>query len=283
MLQQLAFGSGSSVSGVCLKHAPVFVTIKRGRNKYQGKKQKQYDEIRWNHQNVPVQPNDEFEPGEFSPRRLTYRPEYLVKQYTSPMKRPEWYIKKCRFKEPLHNVETEPYRESEYREEAVYPEILKDQKVAPFFLTCHRTRMEWYDKIKALPTADEKNFEMSPIPRLGVEVSPLYRNFGELKLYQRLTRTHVIRNQLPDSYRTSEQEEDDAQRIKPHIMDCIRFHMHDETFHSKSRNRRVPRAQAILSSEYASVVQEENMLIDLNEIIVKGMVSKYPHLIDTEV
>lgn len=266
--------------------APVCVVSKRGvRSKMKGKKQKSLDKVIWQHQNVPLQPNDEFEPDEFHPRRLTYAPEYLVKQYARKKgpERPEWYQDKCRHKEPLHTFYPDKYLENEYRDEAVYPEILREQNEAPFWLTDHRKRLAWYKTLKEIPTVDEKNLEISPIPRAMINLKSWFRNHGELPLYQRLTRTNLIQNTLPEGYSLiSGVDENLVHTIKPLLLDAIRFHK-DPLINHAYKFAKSKRADDTPAERFSERVTEDNMISDINDTIVRAMVREHSHLSSVEV
>ena len=247
--------------------------FKRNKSRLQGKKVTKFDKVVFQYQNLPSADNTEFEPDEFLPRRLTYRPPDLPQDI--PGKRPKPWIK------PVTRLTLYPIEkpEQEWNEKSQYPEILDDPRIG--FFKSKLTRLDWYKKIRAIPSIDGKLIEIADkLSHNSVILNSVYKNYGHLPMYQYLTRTHLIPNQLPDYYNSIQVDDELIQKIKPYILDSIRSNFYESLRDVKCQ---YVKAHTVRLDVYDKQIAHDNFIQELNQIFQKALSGLHSHLLHIQV
>ncbi|XP_015792195.1 28S ribosomal protein S30, mitochondrial [Tetranychus urticae] len=270
MLRQFGHPGGR----ICSVFSPQ-VTSVRERNKYQGKKDKNFDTVKWEHQNVPLQPHEDFEPDEWSPRRLTYYPEGLWSSLV-PRPKPAWYVDR---RKPI-DIETLNPREKEWNDEPIYPEIIREPKIAHFFKTSYLNRAKWYKELSKIPEIDRKNVDICKITRLTMHLDrPYFQYYDGVQVAQNITRTHLVDGKLPESYYHNDVDESLVVKLKSLLLDSIRVNKYS----NRSKSAHVTIGSACMNEDWENRIIENNLLQEINYSVSNVLLPSSPHLLDLQV
>lgn len=230
------------------------------------------------YKNVPEYPHptEEFEKDEFLPRRLSYWPpdipQLRLKSKIKPWAKIKEYI-------TVYPPEEKPL--PEYTDEPQYPPIT-DFRIYNSALEEKQNRRLWYEKIKALPTYDQKMYEIINIkqhPTVALKAwSHVYNN---LPMFQHITRTRLIKNNLPNCY---DGVNVDRYRndVRDAILDAVRLHFVDANKKRYGREYRARRPSQHFSRTGGDV-KVENLVEDISNVCVKILSADSPHLLEAQV
>ncbi|RWS24065.1 28S ribosomal protein S30-like isoform X1, partial [Leptotrombidium deliense] len=234
-----------------------------------GKKQKNRSKVVYQYNNLP-DPNDpNFEEGEFLPRKLTYMPPGL--KFGLPKKRSRTIKEWLTLKPEIDDTE-------EWTETPCYPPLFDDSQADS---EMKRKRLSWYETIKQLPTFESKFFEITnKVPHQSIMLKSWALNYDYLDMYQDLTRTHLIRGQLPQSYDTLNVDKY-VELLKSPILNAVRYHLFDANrkFHKEKRG-------VYFSSEKEIIMHNNsinNLLQEINIICQKVLGDENKHLLNAQV
>ena len=164
------------------------------------------------YRNLP-DPGGDFEENEFLPRRLSYWPPDLKQHRPRNRMRP-WTRVKERF--DLDGVDK--VEQPEFSETPNYPPI-NDFKLRDMPSIQKRGRLEWYQKIRQIPTADGKMMEQCNRNRLStIRLASWMRHAYDLPLFQNITRTNLHQG-LPDLYEKMQADKQLKQQLASSLIE----------------------------------------------------------------
>lgn len=254
---------------------PVVVSC-RQKNYYRGKKQQNLEKIIFEDKNVPAADVEDFEPGEFLPRRLTYMPPDLP-QHAIPKTKP-WKVIP-----PKISLKSPPLdKRPEYTENPEYPPIGDMQHgLWRGDSELRQKRLSWYKTIRSLGTFDEKQFEiMNQMALPTVKVSSLKPFYDYLPLYKYLTRTHTIDcERLPVEDCNESLVNELTEQATPLILAAVKAQLdlkqvqpfNDKTVIAIENEHRVP------------ILKVENIIQNVNSTLIKLLSTHNQRLQDTVV
>ena len=220
--------------------------------------------------------NPEFEENEYYPRRLSYWPAELPQYRIKPKRFSFYHVKEYITLYPP-KVEEIP----EWTSEANYPPI-SDIDCDSWDDHFRMNRLKWYDKIKNLPSVEEKMLELAHNRRLySLDMKCCNLAYNNLPITQNLTRTNLVQG-IPswidkvDSDTCSKYMEE----LKSHICDAINLHFSSEHEKTLGRYRRTDVTKKALRTE---IVKMENITYDLATLVMNYLTSKNPDLLNTQV
>lgn len=226
------------------------------------------------HKNVPEYPHPEFEDNEFLPRRLSYWPPDLPQLQKPNPRKPWWKVKE------MITLYPPPPEEPEYTESPNYPPISNFFRVNSRPLQERAKRLEWYDKIKALPTPDQKMYEIVEVRDHACVLMQAWSHlYDNLPLYQHLTKTNLIRGSLPSSYDNMDVSSV-KEELKHHILDTVRMHAIDA---KRKRPGRIQRPDIVPKEMRPDHLPVENLIEEITAICMKSLGNEHPHLLDAQV
>jgi len=143
-------------------------------------------------------------------------------------------------------------------------------------------RLEWYDAIKRLPTAQQKQYEIAKhYSHLNFMLEPVVQQYNALPLQQYITRTHLFSGQLPTAYDSIDVDSLLDDNLKQSILDTIALHL----FETKQRKPSFEFRSSFLSAMgfpteemRVNSAKEEDTIEDVVEVIRKVLSRKYEHL-----
>ena len=226
------------------------------------------------YKNLP-DPGGDFEENEFSPRRLSYWPPDLGQHRPRDRRRP-W----DRTKELLTLYPPEEDRRPEYTDVAEYPPIT-DYEVGAVLSKEKKCRLQWYDKIRQLPSFSRKMYEITSLDRMPcIIVRAWSHQYNNLFHYQNMTRTNLIHG-LPDLY-----DKMDVSQVRDvardHILDAVALSYGESGLRKRGRLTRSD-FEVMPYHLIPDVVRCEGLLMDLTNIAIKACARHAPHLIESQV
>lgn len=213
--------------GQLTRALPNFVLFSRGKSRFKGKKQQNFEKIIYEDKNVPDTESTEFEEGEFLPRRLSYMPEGLPQHRGKKIK---WWLPD---RTPTTVDVSPPAPAPEWVEKPNYPPIVE---MSTGFLRRtseeRENRLKFYRSLDQLATFDQKQFELTNLkPILTTRFTSVSPNhYDYLPLYNYMTRTHLI-DDLPAVYNepTDARLRELVDKVKPQIFNVIRNSLEFDT------------------------------------------------------
>ena len=228
------------------------------------------------YKNVPEYPHpEEFEKDEFKPRRLAYWPEGIGQLRPRSTQNP-W----ARVKNYITIYPPEEKIVPEYTETPLYPEIddFRIDNLTPD--DERRNRRKWYKQIEALPTFEQKMFEIIDIKQhQTVNLKAWSHIFDNLPVYKRLTNTRLV-NTLPENYHT---DTPGQEKLKESIMDAIALHLSDANEKRYGAEARRKLSNVDFSIKKADVMQVENLIEEIASVCIKNLSSSHGHLLGAQV
>lgn len=238
----------------------------------------EFDKPVWQHKNLPdreTPQGQEFEENEFLPRRITYWPPDLKQNRPrAPLHvRKPWL--KIKNYITLETVD-EPVK-PEYTDTPQYPPI-KSFEVGNVRGEERIKRLEWYEKIRSLPTFEQKLAEIVDTDRRPTVMLKGYMwLYDQLNVQQNVTKTNLI-DGLPPLY-DSMDVSSLTKTVTPHIVDAVLVG------YNECPERRVGRWR---SSEIPKAMRDEmcrgrSLLLDIMNIAMKACVETATHLTSSHV
>ncbi|XP_064474933.1 large ribosomal subunit protein mL65-like [Ornithodoros turicata] len=151
--------------------------------------------------------------------------------------------------------------EDEYTDVPKYPPIHDPSYEG----TLLRKRREWYDRIRALPTVEQKLLEIAKEKgrQRSYIIQPHSDCYNNLPAFQYATRTHVIKG-LPNEYSETDVE-DVYDRLKTNLTDAIASELD------------INRA-ANVKRKMVEQTKQANIIRQIVSTLLKGLVWQIPHL-----
>lgn len=147
------------------------------------------------------------------PRPVSWMPDHLPQVRRRQVQKPWW---KFRYFVDIH---TPPIDLSEHTEHPQYPAIYDPSTAGKK----KQIRMEWYEAIKRLPSAEQKLYEMTKhYGHLSYLIEPVMKQYNITAIQQHITQTRLI-NSLPEQYEVGDDQVDD--RLKQSILAIIAGHL----------------------------------------------------------
>lgn len=225
--------------------------------------------------------NPEFEENEYLPRRLSYWPPELP-QYRGRRPVPEWDLYG---KIKAHITLTPPQEEDkpEWSEVPNYPPIIRFN--SDDWQDHHRLkRLSWYNKIRNLPSVEEKMYELAYVRRLYcLDLKCYHWTYNNLPITQNLTRTNLIRG-IPTSINSIPDDEcsKHVEAIKSHVCDALNVHFSPKHQKSLPRNKRHDPMEFPKTFK-EEVAKLENITYDLATLTSNYLTLQNPELLKTQV
>ena len=220
--------------------------------------------------------NPEFEENEYLPRRITYWPPDLP-QYKKAAKAPyPW--DKIQKHITLEYVE-EPVK-PEWVDTPVYPEIT-DYVSGTITSVDKFKRRAWYDKIRSLPTVEEKMLECSDQTRkMSIRLQAWSYLYDTLHISQNITKTS-IRKGLPEVYDGMTVPQEVKSRVVSGILDAVGHA--NELLNDIDHGRvKLPRKQATKEIE-KEFCRGQNTVLDAINVALKACTPLAEHLLSGQV
>jgi small subunit ribosomal protein S30 len=218
----------------------------------------------------------EFEENEYLPRRISYWPPDLG-QYRKAQKFPFPWSKIQKF------ISLEPLKEEvkpEWLDKPQYPEITDyvagDVKCKMMF-----ERRKWYDKIRTIPTVEEKMLECSDHTRVeAIRLQAYSFLYNTLHITQNITKTS-IRKGLPEIYNEMTVDPVLKSRVVNGVLDAV-GHANLLLNDPDPGRMAYPRMQASVD-----VMKEfhfgQNSVLDAINVALKACTPLADHLLDSQV
>lgn len=225
--------------------------------------------------------NPEFEENEYLPRRLSYWPPELP-QYRGRKPVPPWDLF-GKIKSYITLTPSQEEEKPEWSDVPNYPPIIRfdsDDWEDHYRLD----RLKWYNKIRNLPSVEEKMYELAYVRRLYcLDTKSYHPTYNNLPITQNLTRTNLIRG-LPSSINSMSDVEcsKHVEAIKSHICDSLNLHYSPEHEKTLARTRRHD-GREFPKSMAEEVVKFENITYDLATLATNYLTLQNPHLLKTQV
>lgn len=224
------------------------------------------------YKNLPDYPHPDFEDNEFLPRRHSYWPPGIGQHRERQRIKPWWKVKE---KITLYPAEDEP---PEYTQTPQYPPIT-DYRIYDNGSEQKHNRLAWYNKIKAMPSLDEKAFEIADSrDHATIMVAAWSHAYNNLPMFKHVTKTNLITG-LPDLYNDIDVGSyRDA--IKSHLIDAVQMHL------AESKRKQIGRSRNsnIMPKEMRKDTLEiENLIEDVTAIAIKILSKDHPNLLEHQV
>jgi hypothetical protein len=211
------------------------------------------------------------------PKPVSYLPDHLRQTRKWIRQKPWW---KFRYFININAIEDQP---NEWTQSPEYPPIVDVSTEG----TNKRLRLEWYDAIKRLPTAQQKQYEISKhYSHLNFMLEPVLKQYNALPLQQFITRTHLISGQLPQSYDNINVDSILDNDLKQSICQTIALHL----FETKQRKPSLEFKNSFISQigfqtpdMRINTAIEEDTVEDVIEIIRRKLSENYEHLRNIQV
>ncbi|XP_054160472.1 28S ribosomal protein S30, mitochondrial-like [Oppia nitens] len=209
-------------------------------------------------------------------RPVSYLPDHLPQNQKWILQKPWWRYRW------IININTEDKKHTDWSETPEYP-TLNDPTREGFKKDF---RLEWYESIKRLPTAQQKEFEICKHYRhLSYFVEPVVCQYNSLPLQQYITRTYLISGHLPFDYNQMNVDHIVDDQLKRQILDSIALHL----FQTKQRSPSIEFKTSFvpnicyydldqLSEDRVKIGAQEDTIHDCIAIVRKALQSKYIHL-----
>lgn len=197
------------------------------------------------------------------PKPVSVLPDHLPQLRKRQHQKPWW---KFRHFVDIHTIQPDT---TEYTESPQYPPIY-DTSVEG---VKQKIREEWYAAIRRLPSAEQKIYEITKhYGHLSYMIEPVSRLYNNLAIQQAITRTHLLKGQLPAYYTEPQEKEEQVDgRLKEALLTAI-----SNRLSSKSRLASIHFKKSALSNlgfadeaNFVQSVKEEDILADC-AAIVKG-------------
>ena len=213
-------------------------------------------------------------------RPVNYLPDHLGQCRKWQHQKPWWKYRYFVNINPLDQIEEQ---KSEWSETPEYP-LLNDNSVVGI---AKQIRMEWYNAIKRLPTAQQKEYEICKhYSHLSYLLEPISSQYHSLPLQQFITRTHLISGRMPYAYDQMNVDSILDEGLKQQIIDSICLHL----FQTKQRkpsfemkNSALPLMGFPDQEMRVNQAKQEDTIEDIVSIIRNALHSKYQHLFKLQV
>ncbi|KPM08206.1 ribosomal protein S30-like protein [Sarcoptes scabiei] len=194
------------------------------------------------------------------PKPISYRPDHLPQCRKRIRQKPWW---RFRYFVDIHSRPL--VKEEEYTEKPEYPPILEHDKEG----LKKKIRFEWYNAIQRLPSAEEKIYEITKhYGHLSYIIEPVMKLYNSLPIQQHITRTHLIKNQLPDQNEMMDKEIN-YDPLKQMILTLIESRLfHTESCHVKHFKQSTLSVLGRTTKEiFSQSCKQQDLLADIIQIV----------------
>lgn len=221
-------------------------------------------------------PKDEA-PERVAKRPVNYLPEHLGQMRKWQRQKPWW-----RFRHFI-NINPVDDQRPEWTERPQYPPL----RDSSYEGTTKQVRTQWYDAIKRLPTAQQKEYEICKhYSHLSYILEPIQNQYNALPFQQFVTRTHLISGHMPYSYDQMNVDSVLTSELKQQILDSVGLHLFETKQRSPSFEFRSSYQSQLGYPDpevRVNTGKQEDAIEDVIRIITRALHSHYPHLTRTQV
>ena len=210
-------------------------------------------------------------------RPVNVIPDHLPQLRNYQRQKPWW-----RYRYFVNINSLEPQNQ-EWSETPEYPPLTDNSKEG----IAKQIRMEWYNAIKRLPTAQQKEYEICKhYSHLSYILEPIQKQYNVLPLQQYITRTHLISGRMPYSYDQMNVDSLLDEDLKKQILNSIAFHLFQTKQRKPSKEFKssgLPLMGFTDEDIRIKTSQEEDTIEGVISIVRKALQTKYDHLFGLQV
>ena len=216
-------------------------------------------------------------PQRVAKRPVNYLPDHLGQTRKWQRQKPWWKYKYFININPLED------QRPEWTETAEYPPLTDNSYEG----LNKQIRMEWYEAIKRLPTAQQKEYEICKhFSHLSYILEPIQNQYNALPFQQFVTRTHLISGHMPHSYEQMNVDSVFDTDLKNRILQSIGLHL----FGTKQRKPSFEFRDSHISQLgfpdpeiRVNTGKQEDAIEDVISIIRRALHTKFEHLSQIQV